>query len=41
MNENYKNEGIDQLSQVIKQIKEEPDSRRIIMCSWNVKGFFK
>nr|CAD2201081.1 unnamed protein product [Meloidogyne enterolobii] len=37
MNENYKNEGIDQLSQVIKQIKEEPDSRRIIMCSWNVK----
>uniref|UniRef100_A0A1I8C2M7 Thymidylate synthase n=1 Tax=Meloidogyne hapla TaxID=6305 RepID=A0A1I8C2M7_MELHA len=40
MNENYKNEGIDQLSQVIKQVKEEPDSRRIIMCSWNVKGFF-
>lgn len=27
---------IDQLAQVIEQIKNNPDSRRIIVCSWNV-----
>jgi thymidylate synthase len=29
-------ESIDQLSQVIQTIKENPDSRRLIVCSWNV-----
>lgn len=27
---------IDQISEVINQIKQNPDSRRLIVCSWNV-----
>jgi len=27
---------IDQLSQVVEQIKNNPDSRRLIVCAWNV-----
>ncbi len=29
-------ESIDQISQVMQQLKETPDSRRIIVCAWNV-----
>lgn len=29
-------QGIDQLSQVIDQIKQQPDSRRMVICAWNV-----
>jgi thymidylate synthase len=29
-------QGIDQLSQVIEQIKQQPDSRRMVICAWNV-----
>src|SRR6056300_876884 len=32
---NWNNEGIDQLSQVIEQIKTNPNSRRIIVSAWN------
>ncbi|XP_065070460.1 thymidylate synthase-like [Rhopilema esculentum] len=35
MHANYKNKGIDQLAEVIKLIKNNPDDRRIIMSAWN------
>lgn len=34
---NYDNQGIDQISEVIKLLKTNPDSRRIIVNSWNVQ----
>ncbi|XP_018326854.1 thymidylate synthase isoform X2 [Agrilus planipennis] len=35
MHADYSGEGIDQLNNVIKDIKDNPNSRRIIMCAWN------
>ncbi len=32
----YKGGSIDQISQVIEQIKHDPDSRRMLVCAWNV-----
>ena len=40
MHANYKNKGIDQLAEVIKLIKNNPDDRRIIMSAWNPVGKF-
>ena len=34
-NSDYTNKGIDQLKYVIEQIKNDPNSRRIIMSAWN------
>ncbi|KRY36098.1 Thymidylate synthase, partial [Trichinella spiralis] len=35
MTADYKGKGYDQLQQCIKMIREEPESRRIIMTAWN------
>ena len=34
-NDNYTNQGVDQLAKIINLIKTEPDSRRIILSAWN------
>ena len=35
MHDNYEGQGVDQLAGLIKQLKENPTSRRIIMTAWN------
>jgi thymidylate synthase len=35
MHADYEGQGIDQLANVIRQIKENPESRRILMSAWN------
>jgi thymidylate synthase len=34
-NEEFGNKGIDQISDLIKQLKENPDSRRLLVSAWN------
>jgi dihydrofolate reductase/thymidylate synthase len=36
-NTDYKGQGVDQLAEVIRLIKQDPESRRIFLNSWNVK----
>lgn len=38
MNENYDGKGIDQLNNLLEMIKNNPNDRRMILCSWNVTG---
>lgn len=35
MHDDYSGQGVDQLAEVIKQIKTQPTSRRIVMTAWN------
>jgi dihydrofolate reductase/thymidylate synthase len=35
MHTDYTNEGVDQLADIINQIKNNPQSRRIVMTAWN------
>lgn len=35
MRDDYTNQGVDQLKQVVELIKKDPDSRRIILTAWN------
>jgi len=35
MHEDYEGQGVDQLQTVIKQLKSDPTSRRILMTAWN------
>lgn len=41
MDKDYTGQGIDQLKEVIQLIREEPDSRRIIMTAWNPSALNK
>jgi thymidylate synthase len=41
MHDDYTNQGFDQLADVIKQLKENPTSRRIVMSAWNAADLGK
>lgn len=34
MDSNYTGQGVDQLQNIIRQLRTDPDSRRMLMCSW-------
>ena len=35
MHKDYTGEGVDQLANIIRTIKDDPTSRRILMTAWN------
>jgi dihydrofolate reductase / thymidylate synthase len=35
MHDSYEGQGVDQLASIINQIKNEPNSRRMVMIAWN------
>jgi thymidylate synthase len=41
MHEDYTGHGVDQLADVIRQIKTNPTSRRILMSAWNASDLSK
>lgn len=40
MRTDYGREGVDQITNLISTIKDNPDDRRMILCSWNPAGMF-
>ena len=38
MHTDYTGQGVDQLKEVINLVRNDPDSRRIILCAWNPSG---
>jgi len=38
MHTDYTGQGVDQLKEVINLVRNNPDSRRIILCAWNPSG---
>ena len=38
MHTDYMGQGVDQLAECIDMIKNDPTSRRIILCAWNPSG---
>ena len=40
MHTDYTGEGVDQLADVINDIKNNPNSRRMIMCAWSPRGTY-
>lgn len=41
MHDNYEGQGVDQIQQIIKDLKENPTSRRILLNAWNVADLKK
>jgi len=41
MNDNYEGKGVDQIKKIIKDLKENPTSRRILLNAWNVADLNK
>jgi thymidylate synthase len=35
MHDDYEGQGVDQLAEVIRLLKEDPTSRRVLMTAWN------
>jgi dihydrofolate reductase/thymidylate synthase len=41
MHGDYQGQGVDQIQQIVKQLKEDPTSRRILLNAWNVADLEK
>lgn len=35
MDEDYTNQGVDQIQNLIEKLKTDPNDRRMILCAWN------
>ncbi|GAA6008388.1 hypothetical protein JCM10207_000109 [Rhodosporidiobolus poonsookiae] len=39
--EDYEGKGVDQLAELVRRIKEEPQKRKLILCAWSASDFDK